>query len=128
MDEVPEDSSTSEADKPQVQTVQGNSQVELDSGMVNHQETTKDINNTDPAKSDHNQQSPNEIENDRQSLGEKSSDNVSDKKLIESSNEEEDNSPVLGLRFTGVNTDEHLENEVNENTDEDGDLLQDNLE
>ena len=86
--------------------------------MVNHQQTT-DINNAHSIESDHTNQS-------EQSLGEKSPDNVSDKKLIESSNEE-DGSPVLGLRFTGV-MDEQSENKISKNTEEDGDLLEDNLE
>lgn len=106
--------SISEGDKSsQVHTDTGSVQV-----MVNHQQTT-DIINAHSNESSHTNQS-------EQSLGEKSPDNVSDKKLIESSNEE-DGSSVLGLRFTGV-MDEQSENEINKNTEEDGDLLEDNLE
>ena len=108
--------SISEGDKSsQVHTDTGSVQVKLDSDMVNHQQTTN-INNAHSTKSDHSEQS----------LGEKSLDSVSDKKSIESSNQE-DGSPILGLRFTGV-VDEQSENQINKNTEEDGDLLEDNLE
>lgn len=93
--------------------------------MVNHQHITTDIKNTYSVESE---QSPLQSENDKQSSGEKSLDSVNDKKLIESSNEE-DESPVLGLRFTSVISDsEQFENKINEKADEDGDLLEDNLE
>lgn len=123
LNEVPEQSVSEAGKLSQVQADSGSDEVKVDTGMVNHQQITTDINSVE---SDHNKQSPFEIENDKQSLGEKSPDNVSDKKLIESSYEE-DKSPVLGLRFTGVLS-EQSEDKVNEKTDEDGDLLEDNLE
>ena len=126
LNEVPEEPISGGNKSSQVHADTGNVQNKLDSDMVNHQQITTDVNNTHSIESDNTNQSPLKTENNKQSLGEKSLDNVSDKKLIESSNEEEE-SPVLGLRFTGV-MDEQSENKINENTEEDGDLLEDNLE
>ena len=124
LNEVPKES-ISEGDKSsQVQVDTDN--IKTDSGIVNHQQITTDINNAHSIESDHTDQSLYKIENNKQSLGENSPDNVSDKKLVESSNEE-DESPVLGLRFTGV-MDEQSDDKINTNMDEDGDLLEDNLE
>ena len=130
LDEVPK-GSTSDSDKSsQVQTNAGNIQVKLDSGMINHQQltttTATDNNTTHSAESSGHNKSPHKTENNKQCLGEKSLDNVSDKKFIEPSNEGEETA-VLGLRFTGV-MDAQSENKMNENTNEDGDLLEDKLE
>ena len=125
LNEIPDHIINEETDKSsQVQVDTGN-QVEQDSGMVNHQQTTN-IKNTHLTESDNNEQSSFKTENDKQSLGEKSPHNDSDKKSIEPSTEEVQ-SPVLGLRFTGVISDQS-ESKVNENADEDGDLLEDHLE
>ena len=129
LDEVPEGSTTDSDKSSQVQTNAGNIQVKLDSGMTNHQQLTATTDNNtthSPESSGHNNQSPHKTGNNEQSLGDKSSDNISDKKLIEPSNEGEESS-VLGLRFTGM-TDAQSDSKINENTNEDGDLLEDNLE
>ena len=128
LNKAPEQSVSGAEKSSQVQAdSSGNNQDKLDSGMTNHQEITTDSNDTHSVESIHNKQSPSEIVNDKQSLGEKSPDSISDKKVIESSNEE-DKSPVLGLRFTGFISEQSPENKHNEKSDEDGDLLEDHLE
>ena len=128
LNEVAEQSVSGAEKSSQVQADSGNDKVKLDSGMTNHQDITTDSNDTHSVVTIHNKQSPSEIENDEQSLGEKSPDSISDKKVIESSHEE-DKSPVLGLRFTSfISSEQSTENKINEKSDEDGDLLGDNLE
>ena len=127
LNEAAEQSVSGVDKSSQVQADSGNDEIKLDSGMTNHQDITTDSNDTHSVESIHNKQSPSEIENDKQSLGEKSPDSISDKKVIESSHEE-DKSPVLGLRFTSFISEQSAENKINERSDEDGDLLGDNLE
>ena len=117
------DPSSCEVDKSPQVLADTRDQVNLDSGVINHQQSTN-INNTHSVECN---KSPSDVKNHEQSLGEKSPDNVSDKKLIESSSPE-DESPVLGLRFTSILSEQSRNDETSENADEDGDLLEDNLE
>jgi len=84
--------------------------TELQTHLVNHQ--PKDSENFNKSK------------NDEQSAGDEPPSSSRDNKKTST----EDDTPVLGLRFSNVITDEHSVNNF-ENADEDeGDLLGDNLE
>ena len=101
-------------------TEESSSQVHSDNTglhthLANHQ--PKDSENTSDSK------------NHEQSSGGGPSSSTSGSSDSKTPSGEDDDAPVLGLRFTNINSDQHSVDNTNKNTDdEEGDLLGDNLE
>ena len=106
-------------DKLTTDTIDESSQVQADASSSDNTELQIHLVNHQPKDSEN----TNKSKNDEQSAGDEPPSSSSNKKTSM-----EDDTPVLGLRFSNVITDEHSVNNF-ENADEDeGDLLGDNLE